>query len=418
LSAPGPRRQLNSWKEIAASLGVSIRTAQKWEAEFGLPVKRSPGDKGRVSADPAELESWQAATVGRRRPWNDVAYLRPYALLMTLLALGLLGFEAARRVGEHRPAPPALAHLEQNFLMVEDAHGRELWRKAFPSVLAAEAYAERTSRGDRWSWFGNLDRDPGVETVFVYHPSIHDPAGDSLICFSERGKEKWRFSVGRSIADRSGPYSRNYRISSFLVAKVRPDDAPQILVSSHHVSGHPNQFVVLGHDGRLLGEYWHSGRLPELNVADLDGDGRPEILLAGTDAGYRQATLVALDSERVFGAAVEPPGDLHQLQGLPPAQEKARTLFPSVRGNHAPGESNRVTRMTSRDGIVEVVVHARNDCADCEVVYTFGGNLRLRSVRISEALRSIQVEMLRKGSRQPLSEVQIPPPVTLAGPAQ
>ncbi len=50
---------LTSWKEIATHLGKSVRTAQRWERELGLPVRR-PGQhpSGIVLADPAELDSW------------------------------------------------------------------------------------------------------------------------------------------------------------------------------------------------------------------------------------------------------------------------------------------------------------------------------------------------------------------------
>ncbi len=50
---------LSGWKAIADFLGTSVRTAQRWETEFGLPVIRAQGDrKGVVAADPAELEAW------------------------------------------------------------------------------------------------------------------------------------------------------------------------------------------------------------------------------------------------------------------------------------------------------------------------------------------------------------------------
>ena len=52
-------RVLNSWKEIATFLRVSVRTAHMWEAERGLPVKRLPGRRGMVWADVAELDAWR-----------------------------------------------------------------------------------------------------------------------------------------------------------------------------------------------------------------------------------------------------------------------------------------------------------------------------------------------------------------------
>ena len=52
-------RELKGWKEIATHLGVNIRTAQKWERDRGLPVRRLPGGHGRVAADPASLDAWR-----------------------------------------------------------------------------------------------------------------------------------------------------------------------------------------------------------------------------------------------------------------------------------------------------------------------------------------------------------------------
>lgn len=51
---------LESWKEISEYLRHSIKTCQRWEKKFGLPVHRFDETvKGRVYADPAELEIWK-----------------------------------------------------------------------------------------------------------------------------------------------------------------------------------------------------------------------------------------------------------------------------------------------------------------------------------------------------------------------
>lgn len=54
-------RILNGWKEISSHLNRDVRTAQRWERHFGMPVHR-PARKLRaaVSAFPDELDSWLA----------------------------------------------------------------------------------------------------------------------------------------------------------------------------------------------------------------------------------------------------------------------------------------------------------------------------------------------------------------------
>jgi hypothetical protein len=54
-----PPSVLTGWQEIASYLGKSIRTAQRWERNFKLPVRRPTRTSSRtVTASPAELDSW------------------------------------------------------------------------------------------------------------------------------------------------------------------------------------------------------------------------------------------------------------------------------------------------------------------------------------------------------------------------
>src|SRR5262252_2766541 len=69
-----PERQahtvLNTWQDVASYLGVSVRTAQTYEKTMGLPIRRMPGPRGRIVADPAELDRWrlQAAVPSAKPP--------------------------------------------------------------------------------------------------------------------------------------------------------------------------------------------------------------------------------------------------------------------------------------------------------------------------------------------------------------
>jgi len=75
-------RALNSWKEIAAHLGLGVRTVQRYEREFGMPVRRLNGkSRSSVHAYPNELRSWlllrtkcQTATVEDRSDLQAMLY--------------------------------------------------------------------------------------------------------------------------------------------------------------------------------------------------------------------------------------------------------------------------------------------------------------------------------------------------------
>jgi TolB-like protein len=66
---PGEARErLNSWKEIAAYLSVSVRTAQRWERTENLPARRHRhAAQDSVFAYKSELEAWWNNWSNRRR---------------------------------------------------------------------------------------------------------------------------------------------------------------------------------------------------------------------------------------------------------------------------------------------------------------------------------------------------------------
>ena len=57
------RRVLHSWKEIASYIGRGVRTIQRYEAQFGLPVHRLGGrSRSAVMAFSDEIDAWLSRT--------------------------------------------------------------------------------------------------------------------------------------------------------------------------------------------------------------------------------------------------------------------------------------------------------------------------------------------------------------------
>lgn len=51
---------LNGWKEIAAYVGKSVRAAQRWERELGLPVRRLKTPHSQIIfASRREIDDWR-----------------------------------------------------------------------------------------------------------------------------------------------------------------------------------------------------------------------------------------------------------------------------------------------------------------------------------------------------------------------
>src|SRR5687767_11215836 len=70
--ASSPEQLLNGWKDIAAYLGKSVRSVQRWEATLGLPVRRirTPGGQI-VYAEKTEVDEWRQSRDFEVNPPTD-----------------------------------------------------------------------------------------------------------------------------------------------------------------------------------------------------------------------------------------------------------------------------------------------------------------------------------------------------------
>jgi hypothetical protein len=66
---------LSCWKDIAKYLGKGVRTVQRWERDFDLPVRRPKGTdhKSAVAAHPRDLEAWLASRWALRATPKETA---------------------------------------------------------------------------------------------------------------------------------------------------------------------------------------------------------------------------------------------------------------------------------------------------------------------------------------------------------
>jgi Tol biopolymer transport system component len=84
-----PHTVLNTWQDVASYLGVSVRTAQTYEKTLGLPIRRMPGPRGRIVADPAELDRWKLqAAVPSVKPPETASRSKARLLIFAGLATG------------------------------------------------------------------------------------------------------------------------------------------------------------------------------------------------------------------------------------------------------------------------------------------------------------------------------------------
>lgn len=75
---PSDTKGLTSWKEIASYLGKSVRTVQRWETKFCLPIHRPAIHQGIVRSTKDELDRWLSTYWSSTKPesTDEVTFLR------------------------------------------------------------------------------------------------------------------------------------------------------------------------------------------------------------------------------------------------------------------------------------------------------------------------------------------------------
>jgi hypothetical protein len=274
-----------------------------------------------------------------------------------------------------------------------DAEGKELWRKNFPDGFWQDYYEHGLASR---MWFGDLDGKGHTSVLLLYHAGI-DPGSHStiLICYSDRGKEKWRWTPGRELPELGG-LPATFRIVGFGVLKSRSGEPSRIVVSSIHLPLYPHQIAILDSNGKMTSEYWHSGHLFYLTLADLDGDGREEIIASGISNGYHQATLIVLDPDRVFGASTEAARPEIQIHGMGVAAERLRLLFPRSDINKALYTYNDGEDVTVGSTGIRFVVRECQLREGCKIMYVFDKSFRLLSAEAVDQFRDVHKEFFLK----------------------
>jgi len=223
------RVELTGWDQIASYLKVAVRTAQTYEHEQGLPVYRFPGSKGRVWAVAEELAAWRRNAHQVRlcaafvRSVSEECLFSPDSLIADMLA-------TAPRPVEPLAVPPPLVehHLDAAFVVA-------------PSPTEQGSVAPTT-----------------IATPFK-------SARDSQ---AVAGRVPWKWILGVALVSAAG----------FLG------------FSFYHHRGYPFELTIDGSVIRVLdaqkNALWRfvfptrvaTGNGAEALFADLDGDGRKELL--------------------------------------------------------------------------------------------------------------------------------------------
>ena len=307
--------RLNGWKEIAAYLGKSVRTVQRWERDYGVPIRRVGRDGGEIVwASRTELDAWQVE-FDRLRSSEFVSNadrtpaaipparsfrVSPLVLIAATAAVVTLAmFLAAPIRTTETPAQPARATVEPEFFHVFDANGQPLFSKHVAFLRKEDFEGPATGKPGSWAQFTDLDGDGTLEVIFLAL-SIDFSPETAVIVFNADGSERFRVrpqnrvTFGKQVF--TGPWRPHRALAapngrsgqSLFVAFIGPLEFPTLVVE-------------VDATGRILADYWSNGYVQTIRM--ISWRGQRTLFLGATHNDSRGASLAVFPNGKLSGSA-------------------------------------------------------------------------------------------------------------------
>jgi hypothetical protein len=414
-TAPNGRKEniLTSWKEIAAYLDRDVRTCVRWEQRYGLPVHRLERDsKAKVFAYREEIDRWladRAALADSPAACELPArrWFRPFPLLFALAGLAAAGYFLFLGPGR-RPSPgvPADFHLAGSTLIVVDKTGRELWRHDLrvPDLVEEGEYRGHSKKKEEGAdyipvWphilIQDIDGDERLEVLFTIKTRSRLGEG-ALICFDDRGGERWRFEMGRALEFGGKPFHNEYRVHGFDIDDFDGDGRNEVLAVAFHLPDWPCQVVLLDTDGRLEGEYWNAGYIMDASAGDVDGDGARELILGGVNNEYRRGCLAVFEAGALRGGSPQTDASFRS-PAIGEGGQTAYILFPKTEVHRLlqqEGDPVNNFRIREGNGLMAMTTVML-------IYYDLDKTLACRGVTLSNAFRNYHEKFVEEGKQLP-----------------
>jgi hypothetical protein len=297
-----------------------------------------------------------------------------------------LVFAAISFVRPVKDTNPSYARAKNEFLIVYNKEGEEVWRKHIGVGFDFDTF--RKHRPDvmlnNFMAATDVDKD-GKNEVIASYGVVENPlptGRNAIVCYTFDGRERWKYEFNRKMTFGTEEFSNDYIIGNMMVRDFEKDGTIDIVGVFGHIPYYPWAIVRLdAKKGMLLNEYWNPGACGQGYHGDIDGDGIEELLFAGTNNGLNAASLLVLDPRKMSGYAPSPPA--YTPVGVEKGMEKYYILLPqSDLSKVGPSRRNYVhdLRLTSDNLLLLQTAEIQSGDHKPGILYFF--DTQMRCVRV------------------------------------
>ncbi|MGC8596154.1 MAG: hypothetical protein ACP5MI_11210 [Candidatus Kryptoniota bacterium] len=235
----------------------------------------------------------------KRNPVISSSLVLAFSLMFLFVVLRLLPVSHNRN--------PYFARVENSVLSVYNKNGELLWQKSVPGLPDATSRDLFDSNRGEKRYLNVCDIDgTGENVVLLSGETIKGTySTDSLYCFNSNGSLRWVTGTQLYINFKKFQYAlrSRWRIIEFITLKQKQGSKPGLyVIASDVIFPFSKVMEVDSKTGRVVQSFTNPGRLEKIVIADVNRDGREEIVLGGINMAYRRACVVVLDPSYFQGA--------------------------------------------------------------------------------------------------------------------
>jgi hypothetical protein len=433
---PLPGIRLTGWKEIATYLDKAVRTVQRWERDFDLPVRRVSDDRvSSVYAFSTDLDDWLRSPSGARARGQhatepDEALAADGALEPETPTGGTAPSEGPRPPGwqripaitwalaaavvvlialviwrEIRPSPappdttagkPASWRVEDTALKVLDSENRLVFEHHFDDHLA-DYDPERSGILDKVG-LDDLEGDGSVETRFISAPGgTVSNVTPMLSLFNEDGSVRWTYQFSGTVRFGRESFGPPWAAHGVFTTPSATPGQRDLWVASIERATFPSVLQRLDiRTGKPLSTYWSNGYISSL--ARSTWKGKPVVLVGASFNEAKTSSLAVLDLANPNGSAPARQ-DKYRCADCPPGEPLAFVVFPKPARFASLDESGTLYRIDVRtpDSPVVRVVFAGTTEIGASVIYRLDKNLNPVAADTADGYLATYEALVRDG---------------------
>jgi hypothetical protein len=301
-----------------------------------------------------------------------------------------------------RDTNPSYARAKDEFLIVYNSTGEELWKKHIGGHFDDATYESTTSasRGpERFRSVLDIDGDGKNEVLSIYSGTGGTaPFDNTLLCYNPDGSERWRYTLDREMTFGSIAYNDSYRFYTLAAGNFGEGGKSEVVAAAGHFPWLPSDIVRLnGNDGTLISEFWHPGALEAFAKKKIQGGSGAELVFGGKNGLFGQAALLVMDPRQVEGLAPMP--DSSKPKGIGPGSEKYYVLFPGSDIQQFWNDPAVVDEINlASDGTLEVIVDEKTTShPDAQIHFIFDSTFSCIRVSGSNTFTWVHDEYKKEG---------------------